>query len=105
MADPMWLLVMFDLPVKTKRQRHDANQYRHILLDQGFDMVQLSVYCKYYLSSNSVRKDITILKSNVPAGGSVRVMKVTDQQWASTLRFAGPKEVEVEAPPEQLMIF
>lgn len=76
-----------------------------ILVGQGFDIMQLSVYCKYYLSSNSVRKDITILMSNVPAGGAVRILKVTDQQWASTLHFVGPKEVAVEVPPEQLMIF
>ena len=53
MAEPMWLLVMFDLPVKTKGQRKLANGYRHSLLDMGFDRLQLSVYCKYYMNGNS----------------------------------------------------
>ena len=50
MADPVWLMVMFDLPVKTKNERKLANRYRHVLLDLGFDRMQLSVYAKYYLN-------------------------------------------------------
>ncbi|GGH64503.1 hypothetical protein GCM10007359_16860 [Rothia aerolata] len=101
----MWLLVMFDLPVKSKEQRTRANQYRNLLKDRGFDMVQLSVYCKYYLNGNSSERDIGILKQNVPVNGYVRVLKVADQQWASTLLFKGPRQKKAEAPPEQLTIF
>ena len=36
----MWCLVMFDLPVKTKRQRHAATVFRNMLLDMGYGMVQ-----------------------------------------------------------------
>lgn len=105
MARPVWLLVMFDLPVKTKEQMRLASQYRNLLKDRGFDRIQLSVYCKYYLNGNSTQKDLGMLKVSVPVGGQVRVMKVSDQQWASTLMFVGPKKKKVEAPPEQLMIF
>lgn len=105
MAKPMWLLVMFDLPVKTKDQRNLANRYRNLLKDRGFDMVQLSVYCKYYLNGNSSERDVGILKMNVPVSGYVRVLKVADQQWASTLLFKGPKQTKAETPPEQLTIF
>lgn len=41
--DPMWCLVMFDLPVETKKQRREATRFRNDLLDWGFCMVQLSV--------------------------------------------------------------
>lgn len=34
----MWCLVMFDLPVKTKRQRHAATVFRNMLLDMGYGM-------------------------------------------------------------------
>lgn len=43
----MWCLVMFDLPVKTKRQRHAATVFRNMLLDMGYGMVQYSVYVRY----------------------------------------------------------
>ena len=31
----MWCLVMFDLPVKTKVERHAATVFRNMLLDMG----------------------------------------------------------------------
>ncbi|MFW0112665.1 CRISPR-associated endonuclease Cas2 [Rothia sp. P5766] len=105
MAKPVWLLVMFDLPVKTKTQMRLANQYRNLLKDRGFDRIQLSVYCKYYLNGNSTERDLGMLKVNVPVGGQVRVLRVSDNQWASTIMFVGPKQKKAEPPPEQLTIF
>ena len=40
----MWLYVMFDLPVETKRQRKNAADFRKNLLKDGFIMHQFSVY-------------------------------------------------------------
>lgn len=105
MSDPMWLLVMFDLPVKTKTQRNNANHYRHMLKDRGFDMIQLSVYCKYYLNGNASLRDMGVIKQSVPPGGYVRVLKVSDNQWAHTILFRGPQQRKAEPPPEQLTIF
>ena len=34
--DPVWCVVMFDLPVATKKQRKEATRFRHLLLDEGF---------------------------------------------------------------------
>ncbi len=36
----MWCLVMFDLPVKTKVERHAATVFRNMLLDMVYAMVQ-----------------------------------------------------------------
>ena len=47
MADPVWLLVMFDLPVASRHQRKAAHDYREMLYDKGFSRVQFSVYAKY----------------------------------------------------------
>ena len=41
--DPVWCVVMFDLPVATKEQRKEATRFRHLLLDEGFWMLQYSV--------------------------------------------------------------
>ena len=40
----MWMLVMFDLPVVQKNERKAAADFRHTLLDIGFEMSQFSVY-------------------------------------------------------------
>lgn len=43
----MWLIAMFDLPVLTKPERKAATIFRNDLLDEGFEMVQLSVYYRW----------------------------------------------------------
>ncbi|MGJ3629061.1 type II CRISPR-associated endonuclease Cas1 [Sphingomonas sp. MMS24-JH45] len=36
----MWIFVMFDLPVVSKKQARDATKFREFLLDEGFEMSQ-----------------------------------------------------------------
>ncbi|MCS6997672.1 MAG: CRISPR-associated endonuclease Cas2, partial [Casimicrobiaceae bacterium] len=38
------MLVFFDLPVVTRAERQAYAQFRRFLLNDGFDMIQLSVY-------------------------------------------------------------
>ena len=47
----MWLLAMFDLPTKTRRSRQRYAKFRKNLLDEGFHMMQYSVYSRYCDSS------------------------------------------------------
>ncbi len=105
MADPVWLMVMFDLPVKTKNDRKLANRYRHVLLDLGFDRMQLSVYAKYYLNGNATGSDLFRLQVEVPPGGAIRIMRFTDAQWAGSIRHLGPEVQQMEEKPEALDIF
>ena len=105
MADSMWLLVMFDLPVTTKEQRRLASQYRNMLLDMGFSQVQYSIYSKYFINATGVRRILTPLKSYIPDMGEVRALRITDEQWAGTFRWYGPNEMPVENKPSQLALF
>jgi len=43
--------------------------------------------------------------AEVPPGGVVRVIPVSDQEWARTLRFEGGTRIPPEPSPEQLTIF
>jgi len=102
MADPVWVLVMFDLPVKTKEERREATRYRKMLLDLGFSQVQFSIYSKYLVNATGVRSLIPWIKGGVPPSGEVRMLRLTDEQWAGTYRYYGTKQVPVEGIPEQL---
>jgi CRISPR-associated protein Cas2 len=105
MADKMWVLVMFDLPTLTKPQRRAAGKYRLLLRDLGFGMTQLSVYSKYLVNATGLLPILPELKRNVPANGEVRVIKLTDDQWAGMYRYYGPVETKVEPAPTQLALF
>ena len=70
----MWCLVMFDLPVETKKQRREAARFRHDLLDWGFIMVQFSVYAKYWPTGGQDHAVLRAIKTHLPEGGQVRVI-------------------------------
>lgn len=52
----MRMIVFFDLPVLTSKQRRDYRDFRKFLLKSGFLMLQESVYCK--LVQNPVVADV-----------------------------------------------
>ncbi|MDO4888576.1 MAG: CRISPR-associated endonuclease Cas2 [Actinomycetaceae bacterium] len=103
--DPMWCLVMFDLPVGTKRQRKEATRFRHLLLDEGFWMAQYSVYVRYSPTVAGEPRRVRSIKNGLPAGGEVRILYVTDREWSRMLCFCNEQPVEPEEEPQQLMIF
>jgi CRISPR-associated protein Cas2 len=101
----VWLLVMFDLPVVTIEQRRSATAYRHLLLDRGFSRVQLSVYSRYMINATATIPVIGGLKASVPAEGYVRILQLSDHQWARGWHLFGSKYVEPEAAPDQIVLF
>ena len=104
-SDPMWCVVMFDLPVKTKKQRSDATRFRNGLLDLGFCMAQFSVYVQYLPLAARLTNVVKAVKKNLPPGGDVRIVSVTDQQWSKAIRFSNASETNNEETPTQLSIF
>lgn len=105
MADSMWVLLMFDFPVKTAPQRHDATTYRNRLLDLGFSQIQFSVYLKYLVNSSGFRYLLPRLRQPIPDDGHVRIVKLTDEQWAASYRYFGQATLIPENRPEQLALF
>lgn len=79
----MRILVFFDLPVKTKAERRRATRFRKELIDDGYIMLQLSVYSRICKGNDTVEKHKKRLRSMVPEAGSVRVLSVTEKQYAS----------------------
>jgi CRISPR-associated protein Cas2 len=96
---------MFDLPVKTKAERSRAARFREFLLDMGYQRAQFSVYVRFSPSVNSIIPTVGKIKKNVPDGGEVRIVTITDHQWATALRFSNARQLKPEEAPSQLAIF
>lgn len=102
----MWCFVLFDLPVKTKAQRKAATLFRKFLLQDGYVMIQYSVYARPCNSNDSVEKHLERLKYSLPANGQVRSMVVTDAQYARMTLHIGKKSIrEQKSVPLQLTLF
>lgn len=106
MADPVWLLVMFDLPVQTKAQQRAANQFRNLLLDLGCSRVQFSVYARYFPNASQSHRVVKSIEENISAGGAVRMLRFSDAVWSSMKRYEAEGGAEKpEDPEDQLLLF
>jgi len=85
-----WLMAMFDLPVMTADQRKVATRFRTDLLDTGFLMIQFSVYARPCVNFEQLSKHLDDVKALVPEAGNVRLIFITDEQWAKSVTVIGP---------------
>ncbi len=77
----MRLLLFFDLPVETSKNK---KEYRHFVRDikkEGFFMMQKSVYVKMAVDSKSGRQTINRINKLTPDEGSVIILSVTEHQF------------------------
>ncbi len=99
----VWLLAMFDLPVETKDNRRDYVRFRRVLLKDGFMMLQFSVYARYIPSEEAAEAHRRTVKSAIPPLGQVRVIAITDHQFAKMEVFYGRKPRKPEEPAQILL--
>lgn len=99
----MWVLVFFDLPVITKEERRAAAGFRGFLLDDGYLMLQFSVYARA-CREEAAGKHIDRILRHLPPAGSVRALQVTDKQYARTKVLIGQRTENETLAPKQLLL-
>lgn len=101
----MWMMVMFDLPVTSKKERKAATGFRSFLLDCGFSMAQFSVYMRFCAGKEQVESRLRQIERNLPATGRVHVVTITDKQYERIVLFDGRKRESSPKNPGQLVMF
>ena len=101
----MWMLVMFDLPVATDEDRKSANDFRHDLLDFGFERCQFSVYLRFCEGREQADTWTRRVQAVLPSGGKVYCMYFTDKQYAGIIRFERRKRQKPLKNPAQFQLF
>ena len=101
----LWVLVFFDLPTETKKQRRVAAHFRKEIVKDGFTMFQFSIYVRHCPSRENADVHIKRVKKLLPEEGHVGILCVTDKQFGSIEIFYGKKEVPTPNTPQQLELF
>jgi len=102
----MRMLVFFDLPVTTKADRKAYAQFRKFLVNDGYDMLQFSVYGRIVANRDAEEKHYARVVANLPPEGSVRVLTVTEKQYASMKILVGlPLFQEKKVNADQMLLF
>lgn len=77
----MRLIVFFDLPMVSKSEKRIYNKFRKWLIENGYVMIQYSIYVKLFNNRDSATKHLVTLKRYVPKQGQIRVMMITEKQY------------------------
>ena len=101
----VWTIVLFDLPTETEIARKAYTAFRKHLLNNGYVMMQYSVYMRHHASSENADVHISRLKKALPPDGEVRVVRITDKQFSKMEVYFGKKRKQTERAPEQLQFF
>lgn len=67
----MWVIAMFDLPTDTPKERKAYARFRKALLEDGFSMMQYSVYARHCASIDNAEVHVRRMGDRVPSAGEV----------------------------------
>ncbi len=101
----MWVLVFFDLPTDTKKERKAAAEFRKQLIKDGFIMFQFSIYMRHCPSVENANVHIRRVKSVLPPLGQVGILSITDKQFGAMELFSEKKERQPPIDYLQLELF
>ena len=101
----MWVLVFFDLPTDTKKERKAAADFRKQLIQDGFIMFQFSIYMRHCPSAENAEVHIKRVKNFLPPLGQVGILSITDKQFGSMELFTEKKERRAPVEYTQLELF
>lgn len=101
----MWVLVFFDLPTDTKKERKAAAKFRKDLICDGFTMFQFSIYIRSCPSMENAQVHTKRVKGYIPDYGKVGIICITEKQFDNMELFIGKKNSELPHVEQQLELF
>ena len=94
----------FDLPTDTAKDRRNYNKFRKFLVNEGFIMMQESVYSKLTLNNSIVNLVRDRINKNKPPKGIVQLMIITEKQYSEIEYIVGEKDNSIIDNTERLTI-
>ncbi len=101
----MWILVFYDLPTETKKERQTIAKFRKNIMADGFTMFQFSIYVRHCASMDNAQVHIKRVQALLPDKGHVGILCITDKQFADIKIFYCKKEKQPTEPSLQLEFF
>lgn len=101
----LWILVFFDLPTETKKDRKAHAKFRKDILQDGFTMFQFSIYLRHCNSRENAEVHVKRVKRSLPEKGNVGILTITDKQFGDIELFHGQSIKKRPDTPQQLELF
>lgn len=101
----MWVFVHFDLPTEEKEDKKNYSQFRKFLIQDGFVMMQYSIYARHCHSRENAEVHKKRVKNHLPLKGEVILFEITDAQFGRIDFFTGIKKQSKNPEVRQLELF
>jgi CRISPR-associated protein Cas2 len=100
----MRTIVFFDLPNVYAKDRRNYVLFRKFLINEGFIMLQESVYSKICLNSVQMQLLAERIRKNSPKKGIIQILNVTEKQYAQMEYVIGDSNTKIINSDERLVI-
>ncbi len=100
----MRIVVFFDLPVTTASNRREYTRFRKYLIEDGYLMMQQSVYSKLCLNATAVTYAINRICTHKPKKGIVQALTVTERQFSRIYNIIGEETSEFLSTDESIVV-
>ena len=100
----MRLMIMFNLPVETAKQRKQYRQFRKSLINEGFLMIQYSVYVRVCVTKKSATLMENRIKTFLPENGTIQVLTLTEKQYNDMHFLVGDRVEDVRNNSDRTVI-
>ena len=99
----MRVLIFFDLPTETAEDKREYRRFRKLLIQNGFLMLQESVYCRMLLTPSAGNAVLNLIRKNRPSQGIVQALMITEKQFAGMEYIIGEHQSEVIESDERMI--
>ncbi|MBR1608882.1 MAG: CRISPR-associated endonuclease Cas2 [Kiritimatiellae bacterium] len=93
-----WILVVLDLPVKTKTGRAARKGFVDHLERRGFRPLQPSLYAKFAFTESSAKAACDAVLKNIPGKGKTAVFRVSNANFQRGFRISRGASVPLPEP-------
>lgn len=99
----MRLLLFFNLPMETSKNRRDYSAFHKFLIKNGFIMMQKSVYSKLVINAVTSQAVKERVGKNLPPEGIVELLEVTENQFSKIDYLVGENQSSTEESMDRLV--
>lgn len=100
----MRIFVLFDLPSVTKREKKSYIRFRKDLMDDGFTMLQYSIYTRFCRNIQEAKKHVQRVLTFAPRDGNVRILYVSEEQFEEMLLVIGERSETEKTVGEDYLV-
>lgn len=100
----MRTIVFFDLPNVYSIDKRNYIKFRKFLINEGFIMMQESVFSKLLLNSQQAQFLNDRIRKNAPKKGLIQILTITEKQYAQIEYVIGESKNKIIDSEERLIV-